>query len=53
MKKVRVSLSPAVLNMSRSSVASSSPPAVQVHFFCQMKLLCRSIPPASWMVCAS
>ena len=40
-------LDAALLNTPRSSVASNSPPYVQVHFFCQMKLLCRSMLPAS------
>jgi hypothetical protein len=45
MKKVRRRSMPVATIVSRSSVAISSAPSDQVHFFCQMKLLCRSIPP--------
>src|SRR5438874_1833422 len=53
MKKVRVRVVLVLRSISRSSVATSSPPTDQVHFFCQMMLLCRSRLAAIWKVRAA
>ena len=53
MKKVRRRVVPLARSTSRSSVAISSAPTDQVHFFCQMMLVCRSIAAPTWKVRAS
>jgi hypothetical protein len=45
MKKVRRRVAALAMSTSRSSVAMRSAPTDQVHLFCQMMLVCRSIAP--------
>jgi hypothetical protein len=50
---VRWRVVPDLMSTSRSSVAISSPPSDQVQRFCQMMLVCRSIPAARLKLRAS